>query len=161
MTIREHEIWAGPIIFVLAFGESLAIVSLVLPGTAILFALGGLIGAARIDFWICWLAATLGAVLGDWVSYWLGRHFKNRIALIWPLSLYPLLLPRGMAFFHKWGTAGIFLGRFFGPLRSTVPLAAGICEMPAARFNIANIASALVWATGILSPGGIGFRFLL
>lgn len=132
-----------------------------LPATAILFGIGGLIGAAGIGFWPIWLAAALGATLGDWLSYWLGRRYKHEIARVWPLSRRPDLLPRGEAFFRKWGAAGIFLGRFFGPLRSAVPLVAGICAMPLVPFQISNVASAIVWATGILTPGAIGIRWLL
>ncbi|MBU6499656.1 MAG: DedA family protein [Rhodospirillales bacterium] len=145
----------------LAFGESLAFVSLLLPATVILFGIGGLIGASGIGFWAIWLAAVLGAVLGDWLSYWLGYHYKHAIAHVWPLSRRPDLLPRGERFFRRWGVAGVFVGRFFGPLRSAVPLAAGLCAMPMAPFQAANIASALVWATGILAPGVLGARWLL
>ena len=127
--VKEHESLAAPIVFVLAFGKSLAFVSLLLPATVILFGIGGLIGATGIAFWPIWLAATLGATLGDWLSYWLGYHYKYEIAGLWPLSRRPDLLPRGEAFFRRWGIAGIFFGRFFGPLRSAVPLVAGICAM--------------------------------
>jgi len=147
-------------VFALAFGESLAFVSLLLPATAILFGLGGLIGASGIGFWPIWFAAALGAILGDTVSYWLGYHYHHAIARMWPLSRNPELLPKGEVFFRKWGTAGVFLGRFFGPLRSAVPLVAGICEMPRGRFQFANVTSALVWATGILAPGTLGVRWL-
>ena len=138
-----------------------AFISLLLPATAILFGVGGLIGATGIRFWPIWLAAALGAVLGDWLSYWLGHHYKREITRLWPLSRHPDLLLRGEAFFRKWGTAGIFLGRFSGPLRSAVPVVAGICAMPLVPFQITNVASAIVWATGILTPGTIVIRWLL
>jgi hypothetical protein len=38
--VREHEIWGAPLVFVLALGESLAFISLLLPATVILFAVG-------------------------------------------------------------------------------------------------------------------------
>lgn len=139
--------------FLLAFGESLAVVSLLLPATAILFALSGLLGASGIPFWPCWAAAALGAMLGDSVSYWIGHRFKDHLPRLWPLTRVPDLLPRGQAFFNRWGVAGVFIGRFFGPLRAAVPLVAGTCAMPLLPFMLANVASALVWATGILSPG--------
>ncbi len=47
---RENEIWALPIIFFLAFGESLAFLSLLLPATVILLGLGALIGESNITF---------------------------------------------------------------------------------------------------------------
>jgi membrane protein DedA with SNARE-associated domain len=134
---------------------------LILPATAILFGVGALIGVTGIGFWPIWAAAALGAALGDWVSYVLGRRYGSAIARIWPLSKHPELLPRGQDFFGKWGILGVFIGRFFGPLRSVVPLVAGICVMERLPFQIANVASAVVWATGILMPGTLVLRWLL
>jgi membrane protein DedA with SNARE-associated domain len=53
----------------------------------------------------------------------------------------------------KWGALGIFVGRFFGPLRAAVPLVAGIFEMPFWRFQAANFTSAFVWAAMLLTIG--------
>jgi membrane protein DedA with SNARE-associated domain len=159
--VRNHQGWAPLVVFVLAFGESLAFISLLLPATAILLGAGGLVGVAGIGFWPIWASAALGAILGDWVSYWLGNHYKDALTRVWPLSRRPELMPRAQAFFKKWGTLGVFLGRFFGPLRSVVPLVAGICAMPQVPFQVANIASALVWATGVLAPGTLAIRWLL
>ena len=65
--IRAHEAWAVPIVFVLAFGESLAFIALLLPATVILWGIGALVGASGISFWPLWLAAAFGAALGDWL----------------------------------------------------------------------------------------------
>lgn len=157
--IRTHEAWAAPIVFALAFGESLAFISLLLPATVILFGIGGLVGASGIGFWPLAIAAAAGAALGDWVSYWLGYHYKAQIAAMWPLNRHPTLIPRGEAFFARWGTAGVFFGRFFGPLRAAVPLVAGACGMRQMPFQLANIASAIVWGIGILAPGTFGVRW--
>lgn len=158
--VREHQMWAIPLVFFLAFGESLAFISLLVPATVILLGIGALIGESGIVLWPIWLAAALGAFFGDWVSYWVGWHYKYRVAEMWPLSRHPDLLPRGQRFFERWGLPGVFLGRFFGPLRAVVPLVAGICNMPQRRFQFANFASAFVWATGILVPGAFGLPWL-
>lgn len=157
--MRHHEYWAILIVLLLSFGESLAFVSLLLPASLILLALGGVIGSADLTFWPLWLAAAIGAALGDWLSFWLGKIYGPAIAHVWPLSRHPELLPRGHAFFEKWGIVGVFMGRFFGPLRAAIPLVAGICAMPDKKFQLANVASAFVWATGILAPGIIGMRW--
>ena len=112
--VREHHEFAAPFVFFLAFGESLALVSLLIPATVLLWGIGALVGASGIDFWPVYFAAVLGAGLGDWVSYWLGYHYHDRIARMWPLSKNPDLLTRGHAFFEKWGWPGVFFGRFFG-----------------------------------------------
>lgn len=158
--VKEYDEWAAPIIFLLAFGESLAVISLLLPATAILLAASALIGAADLPFWPIWAAAVIGAILGDWVSYSIGNRYKRQIAGMWPLSRTPGLLVRGEAFFLRWGTASVFFGRFFGPLRCVMPLVAGIVAMPALSFQVANVTSALVWATAILAPGVFGMRWL-
>ncbi|MBS0560017.1 MAG: DedA family protein [Proteobacteria bacterium] len=159
--LQQHEAWMPAVVFVLSFGESLALISLLLPATAILLGASGLIGAAGLPFWPAWTAAAAGAALGDVVSYWVGHCCKGAVGRIWPLSRHPDLLPRGHDFFLRWGIGSVFLGRFFGPLRSIVPLVAGICGMPHALFQLANVASALVWATLILAPGVYGVRWLL
>jgi membrane protein DedA with SNARE-associated domain len=146
--------------FLLAFGESLAVFSLVLPATAALVGIGGLLGAARLPFWPIVCSAVMGGFLGDWASYAIGYHFKDRIASVWPLSRHPTLLPRARELFRRWGVFGVFLGRFTGPLRAVVPLAAGIGAMPLMPFQIANFTSAVIWAVGLLAPGMIISRIM-
>lgn len=158
--VRLNQVWAAPIVFALAFAESLALIALLVPATVILWGVGALVGATGLDFWPIWLGAALGAALGDWVSYWLGYHFHDPIARMWPLRKYPDLLPRGHRFFEKWGALGVFGGRFIGPLRAAVPLAAGACQMPQIPFQIANWTSAFVWATTTLGPGAFGVEWL-
>lgn len=151
--VRDHQMWAPPIVFGLAFAESLAFVSLVVPAWGALIAIGALIGGNGLSFWPVWIAGALGAAFGDWLSYWIGLKLEHAVARIWPLSRHPELIPRGEAFVKKWGALGIFLGRFFGPLRAAVPLVAGIFEMPFWRFQTANFTSAFVWAAMLLTIG--------
>ena len=151
--VRDNAVWAPPIVFALAFGESLAFISLLIPAWGALVAIGALIGPSGINFWPVWLAAAFGAALGDWLSYWIGLKLEYRVQHIWPLSRHPELIPRGERFMKNWGVLGIFIGRFFGPLRAVVPLIAGIFEMPFWRFQLANFSSALVWAAVLLTLG--------
>jgi membrane protein DedA with SNARE-associated domain len=159
--VQRHEAWALPIVFVLAFGESLAFISLLLPATLALVGIGALVGAGGVGFVPVWITASLGAALGDWLSYWIGFKFKDSIGRIWPLSRHPDLLPRGHAFVERFGIYAIFIGRFFGPLRASVPLAAGILAMPFLPFQLANFSSAFLWAAVLLAPGTLGLKFLM
>ena len=153
--VRDNRAWAAPIMFGLAFGESLAFISLLLPAWAALVGIGALLGTSGISFWPIWVAAAVGAALGDWLSYWLGQTFGPRVAHMWPLSRHPQILPRGERFVTKWGAAAIFIGRFFGPLRASVPLVAGMFHMPFWLFQAANFASAFVWAAVLLLIGDV------
>lgn len=151
--VRQHQAWAAPIAGALAFGESLAVLSLIIPATVILLAIGAMAGATGLDFWPLWLAAAIGASLGDWLSYEVGRWLGKRAHGIWPLSRYPEMIAKGEAFVQRFGIWGIFLGRFFGPARAMVPLVAGIFEMRRLPFQAANVASAVIWAFVLLAPG--------
>jgi len=153
--VRLNQTWAVPIVFALAFGESLAFISLLIPAWGALVAIGALIGSSGIKFWPVWVAAALGAAFGDWLSYWIGLKLEHAAANVWPLARHPDLIPRGEAFMKKWGAPGIFIGRFFGPLRAVVPLVAGIFEMPFWLFQIANFSSAFVWAAMLLTIGDV------
>jgi membrane protein DedA with SNARE-associated domain len=151
--VRDNAVWAPPIVFALAFAESLAFLSLLIPAWAALVAIGALINSGGLSFWPVWIAGALGAACGDWLSYWIGLKLEYSVAHMWPLSRHPDLIPRGEAFVKKWGILAIFIGRFFGPLRASVPLVAGIFEMPYWRFQIANFSSAFIWAAVLLTLG--------
>jgi membrane protein DedA with SNARE-associated domain len=160
--VRLHPNWSAAVVFALAFGESLPFASLVLPFWALLVAVGTVIGAAApFAFWSIVAAAAIGAALGDWLAYWLGFHYRERVAHMWPLSKYPKLLDRAQVLFSKYGAGAIALARFSGPLRATVPIVAGIACMPPLHFQLANWLSAFVWAVVLLSPGTWGLGWLV
>ena len=87
--VRDHQQWAAPVVFALAFAESLAFLSLIIPAWGALVAIGALMGAAGGSFWPMWVAGALGAAFGDWLSYWIGTRFHDRIGGWWPMSKYP------------------------------------------------------------------------
>ena len=161
--VRAHKEWAGPIVLLLAFGE---VAGLHLPHPAVLDHSGRASArssapATALNYWTVLSCAAIGAALGDWLSYWLGYHYHERIGSMWPLSRYPNLLPKGHAFFEKWGVWAIVIGRFSGPLRASVPIVAGVTQMPQIKFQIANWSSAFLWAFVLLSPGTYGMKWWL
>ena len=153
--IAAHSHWATAIMFVTAFGESFAFLSLLFPGTTLLIAAGTLMSNGTLPYAPVLIGAVLGATLGDSVSYCIGRHFGGGIAKIWPFSRNPDLLPSGIRFFERHGGKSVAIGRFFGPVRAVIPLAAGLMRMPRGWFWFANVASALVWAPMLLFVGDI------
>lgn len=153
--VRVHQAWAAPVVFALAFGESLAFISLLVPAWAALVGIGVLISSGKLNFWPIWVAGSVGAALGDWLSFWIGVKLGPPVATLWPLSRHPDLLPKGEAFVKRWGAMAIFIGRFFGPLRASVPLVAGIFRMPWWQFQTANFTSAFVWAAVLLTLGDV------
>lgn len=151
--VSAHGAWAGPIVGLLCFGESLAIVGLFVPATAVMLAIGGLIGADTLDARPIFLWAVGGSILGDWVSYAFGSRIGPRVYRCWPLDRHRPAVARTRLFFRKYGFAAIFMGRFLGPIRATVPLVAGVLAMPRRPFQIANVASACLWVPLMFAPG--------
>ncbi|WP_457673142.1 VTT domain-containing protein [Thiolapillus sp.] len=145
--------WAGAIVFLMAFAESLAVVGMVVPGVAVMFAVGALIGAGALDFQVMVLWAVLGAVAGDGLSFWLGKRYQRQLTALWPFNKHPAMLEKGVAFFQRYGGKSVAIGRFFGPVRAVIPLVAGMMNMSAGAFLLANVGSALVWAPAYLLPG--------
>jgi membrane protein DedA with SNARE-associated domain len=162
--IAAHAHWAAVVIFVTAFGESFAFLSLLFPGTTLLIAAGTLMSDGTLPYAPVLIGAVGGATLGDSVSYWIGRRFGGGIARVWPFSRNREMLPAGIRFFERHGGKSVFIGRFFGPMRAVVPLAAGVLEMPGGWFWLTNIASALVWAPMLLfvgdAAGDLGGRLI-
>ena len=150
-TARSHPYWAFPIAFTVAFSESFVGLSFVVPGTILLVTLGGVISAAHISLFPAWLGAVLGSILGDWISWWIGFHYHHRIVHSWVFRRFEEQIEKALQLFHRWGSWAIFIGRFMGPLRATVPLVAGMSELEFWPFMIANALSALVWAYALLA----------
>jgi membrane protein DedA with SNARE-associated domain len=103
--------------------------------------------------WPLLVAAFLGAVVGDGVSFWLGYQYRREILRGWPLNRFPRLIAHGAAFIKKYGVASVFLARFTAVVRAFVPLLAGIFRMSSEYFYFANVLSALVWAPLHVFPG--------
>ena len=151
--IAAHSGWAAAIMFITAFGESFAFVSLLFPGTSMLIAAGTLMAAGSLPYLPIVAGAIAGAVLGDTISFWIGHRFGGGIARVWPFSRNPELLSSGIKFFARHGGKSVFIGRFFGPIRAVIPLAAGVMRMPRHRFWFSNVTSAIVWAPMLLFVG--------
>lgn len=151
--VRTHRELAPFVLGLLTFGESLAFVSLLVPATSILVAIGFVIAAADIPLWQAWLGAVVGAIAGNGLSYGIGRRYKTAAYEIWPLSRRPELIERGERFFGRFGPWAVFFSRFIGPARAVVPLMSGVFLMPPPLFQAANFASAFVWAFLLLAPG--------
>jgi undecaprenyl-diphosphatase len=100
-------------------------------------------------------AAVLGAIGGDALSFWLGRHYQAAVRSVWPLRTHPAILERGEAYVAAHGGKSVFLGRFVGPVRAIVPVVAGMANMSAGRFYAMNALSALAWAAAHLVPGAL------
>src|SRR5690348_2864712 len=93
--IRDHEVLGSALVFLLAFCESFAFISLLVPATGILLGLGGLMPVFGIRFWPIWIAAALGAIVGDWLAYALSIRARTYLSSTGRFAINPQLLARG------------------------------------------------------------------
>ncbi len=151
--LHDHSHWALFITFLVSCAESLAIIGSIVPGSLTMTAIGILAGSGvmRIDLTLCF--ASLGAIAGDSASYAFGYVFSDRLAQLWPFNRYPKLIRYGQDFFTKHGGKSVLIGRFVGPLRSIIPLIAGMMHMPQLQFFFSNFLSAIGWALLYVMPG--------
>jgi membrane protein DedA with SNARE-associated domain len=151
--LYDHPHLALLIAFSVSFTESLAIIGSIVPGSVTMTALGILAGAGVMRIDLTLLAATLGAIAGDGASYMLGYIYSERLTNIWPFKRYPTWLAYGKDYFARHGGKSVLIGRFVGPLRSIIPVIAGMMHMSHLRFYIANIISAIGWSLLYVMPG--------
>jgi membrane protein DedA with SNARE-associated domain len=153
--VLHHKDLAGPILGIMAFGESLVLVGLFFPATFIMVFAGLAIQQGQLDGGtvIGWSIA--GAVVGDAVTYWIGRWIGPSIVHQWPLNREKAAVARAKLFFRRYGFLAIFIGRFLGPVRPTIPLVGGIMRMGHIPFQAANVASAVMWVPFMLFWGYI------
>ncbi|MET4682979.1 DedA family protein [Brevundimonas faecalis] len=158
--IARHHVWAGVVLGVVTFFESLVVIGAFVPATGLLVAAGGLVAAGVLDPVTVIAGCVIGAVMGDAISYWIGRRLGTGVLR------QPMLLPhrRKIAwtrlYCRRYGVASIFIGRFFGPLRAFVPVMVGVLRMRQRVFQVANVVSAFVWVLAMLAPGYLAAKGL-
>ena len=139
--------------FLVPLAESLPLIGTIIPGSITMSIIGILVGRGMIspDTTLFW--ASVGALVGDTVGFCLGKYYNERLRLTWPFKRYPQWLSAGEAFFRKHGGKSILIGRFVGPIRSSVPLIAGLLKMNWPHFFLAAVPSTILWAVAYLLPG--------
>lgn len=150
--VSDHPGMAVFIAFAAAIIEAVAVLGVLIPGTPILMAVAGAAAIAGMPMLPILIVSIIGAVIGDFVSFWFGRRYSVHLRGMWPFRTRPALIGGAEQFFHRYGSMSVALCRFVPVLRSTVPLVAGMAGMRRSRFLVANICSAFVWAPAHVLP---------
>jgi len=158
--IQANQAWAGPVLALITMGESMLLIGIAIPATALMIATGGLVGSGIVHPVPIVLWGLAGAVIGDALSYWIGRWIGPSLLRHRWLRRQRTAVARAKVFFVRYGFLAILLGRFLGPIRSTIPTVAGLMKMHQFGFQIANVLSALLWVPLMLAPGYLTARGL-
>jgi membrane protein DedA with SNARE-associated domain len=124
-----------------------------LPGDSLLVTAAIISATLGIAPWQIAIVASIAAVAGDQVGYWLGRRFGRRLFKDHARLLTTARLDEAETFFTRWGGPSLVLGRFVPIVRTYVPLAAGTADMHYRRFLLWNVVGAVAWACGLTAVG--------
>jgi len=151
--LGAHPQWLGLVLLIAACVECLAVVGLLVPGTVLLFAIAMLAGSGALTLSETLLLGFVGGLLGDLISYALGRRYHQGIRRLPGLRHHPEWLLRAEHYFARYGVASLLVGRFIGPLRPMLPMTAGMLDMPFGRFLLVSLVAAAGWSMAYLLPG--------
>jgi undecaprenyl-diphosphatase len=118
--IAAHPHLAYAAVLLLASSESIPVVGVVVPGSAMVLAISALVPSGVVTLWPLLIAATAGAIIGDGVSFWIGHRYHREI-LDTPLKRHPALTARSEAFFGRHGDKSVFFARFTPGVRAFIP----------------------------------------
>jgi len=140
---------------ILFFGVMLENASLPVPGETILiiaaFYSHSSHGQAHLNLGYVIGLASVGCILGDNISFYLGRRLGR--PFIQQYGKYFFITPQRLEqvelFFERHGDKTIFLQRWVTGVRVIGALVAGTTQMPWSRFLVFNCLGAVTWVTAI------------
>ena len=143
--------WLGyAVLIAIVFAETGLLVGFFLPGDSLLFTVGVVAGAGKLDIVLINIVLMAAAIIGDGVGFHLGRRTGPAI-FSRPDSRFfkQEYLTRTHEFYERHGGKTIIYARFVPIVRTFAPFVAGVAGMNYGRFLTFNIF------------GGIGWVFLL
>ncbi|MDR2281742.1 MAG: VTT domain-containing protein [Sphingobacterium sp.] len=145
----------------IVFAETGIMIGFFLPGDPLLFIAGMIVSnmtlspGAELPTLLSWiLLISLSAVLGNFLGYWCGKVFGNRIMGMkdtWFFKRHYIV--KAQEFYEKRGGGAIVLARFLPVVRTFAPIVAGIVNMDFKKFVIYNILGAVIWAGSLMTLG--------
>jgi membrane-associated protein len=152
-------------VMLIVFIETGLLVGFFLPGDSLLFVTGLMVATGAIQIpigdssivvpiWLACLLISTSAWLGDQTGYWIGRRVGPAIFNKPESKLFSQEnVSRTNSFFERYGARAIILAHFVPVMRTFVPVAAGVGEMPYRKFLRYNFIGVIGWGTGVTLLG--------
>lgn len=150
----SYGLWVYAILFVIVFCETGLVVTPILPGDSLLFAVGSLAAIGALEVATAILVLIAAAILGDTVNYSIGNYVGPKVfheehgRLLNKEYLY-----RTHAFYEKHGGKTIIIARFLPIIRTFAPFVAGIGSMTYPRFLFFNVFGGVMWVLTFVLAG--------
>lgn len=152
--IQSFGTWAYVIIFLIIFCETGLVVTPVLPGDSLLFALGAFAAQGALNIEILLILLCIAAVGGDTVNYFIGNYLGPKVFHYQDSRFFKKEhLIRTHQFYEKHGGKTIIIARFIPIIRTFAPFVAGIGTMKYTRFIAYNVIGGISWICLFLLAG--------
>ena len=125
-------------------------VGIPLPGETALLTAAGLAARGHLSIIGVIVAAAVGVALGGAGGYWIGHTAGQNVVTRYGrwVGITSDRLDHTRTFFARYGARAVLVGRFVPVVRILTGLAAGITDMPFARFAVYNTLAGVVWYSG-------------
>jgi membrane-associated protein len=152
--IKSFGIWSYVIVFLVIFCETGLVVTPILPGDSLLFALGSFAALGALNIELLAITLCIAAVAGDTLNYTIGHFIGPRIFHYQDNRFFKKeYLERTHQFYEKHGGKTIIIARFMPIIRTFAPFVAGIGAMTYSKFILYNITGGIAWVCTFLFLG--------
>jgi len=152
--IQQYGVWTYLILFLIIFCETGLVVTPILPGDSLLFAVGTFAARGALDLGLVLLLLSVAAVAGDTVNYAIGYRVGPQIFRKEGVRfLNREYLDRTHRFYERHGAKTIVIARFVPIIRTFAPFVAGVGRMSYARFVTYNVAGGVGWIAALVLGG--------
>ena len=152
--IQQYGVWTYLILFLIIFCETELVVTPILPGDSLLFAVGTFAARGALDLGLLLVLLSVAAVAGDTVNYAIGYRVGRQIFRKEGVRfLNREYLDRTHRFYERHGAKTIVIARFVPIIRTFAPFVAGVGQMSYARFVTYNVAGGVGWIAALVLGG--------
>lgn len=152
--IREYGMWTHVILFLIIFCETGLVITPLLPGDSLLFAVGTFAALGSLDVKLLAVSLSIAAIAGDTVNYWIGHFVGPKVFSKEKSRFFNRdYLDRTHRFYERYGGKTIIIARFIPIIRTFAPFVAGIGRMTYLRFILYNVVGGVAWIGAFLFGG--------
>lgn len=146
--------WGYGLLFCVVFAETGLLVGFFLPGDSLLFTVGVVAGAGRLDLLTIIAALIVAALLGNSSGYFLGKHVGVRLFANPESKIFRReYLEKTQKFYDKHGGKTIIYAQFVPIIRTFAAFVAGVAGMGLARFLSFNVFGSVGWVATMTVAG--------
>ena len=149
--IQDYGAWTYLILFLIIFCETGLVITPILPGDSLLFAIGVFCGLGTLDIKLTLALLSVAAILGDTVNYGVGKFIGPKVFHYENSRIFKKeYLQKTHAFYEKYGGKTIIIARFVPIVRTFAPF---VGSMTYGKFLTFNVVGGLLWVFSITLAG--------